>query len=819
MNESSSIDGSLNSSVDGDMKQLSEIDNSGLSSNDPHDIKKLLSDMRRSRSVDGREESIMEKMTNLIDERGYSLPLIDYNRLLIMAPDPEALEEWMESVMNIFLELFQCLESQRSTVVNAAQETQRKDVSQEALYAQIEKLQNSVQELQYRESELKRKLLIQEESTTSNSRDGKKLEVEYKKKLKNLEGIIQEHERRYRVKEQEFEKLKKKLAFSAEKEAESVQRTKDILQVLNTRDLVLIDQSFSEMGIGASPARKGSTNTNVNSSHLSARSTSTANSKRGPPASTSNVSNPGNRLTKEERIENLTYALKAMESDRRELLSRNLELELQVKGLLEDLNNGPTSTSYNVSHQEDSLERDTSFSSSPVMKKMAPTAMSASRTLREQELLDEMDAEKRSFQQIIDRQRQRIEELQQKHDILSAFQEEGHTKIETLRGQLSECHQEIENLRLQLDARPSIRQWTTAQREIHDLERKVHDLVMLRGEAAEIEAWRKHLSTSERIRIDKRNHELGLWLLDSLPKNVMKESLQTVCRELDLSDLSEIPQAIHKLKTVVRAVPRMERFISKVTSFVSDRTVLLNDRLGLGTPDLAAHESLEKTMQQLQRWWMLVQKCVDLEEFRESVLFELFRANELIHGDFLQQYQSRDAASTQAAKKQYAASIAALSPQAEAALQSRLMGFWNDHGRQDWLLRDPSVLLAQLRDMADLQTEVLQSRSAISAAEVFMQERPDLLVHRVLSHIQYLLEVKNIDGILPTINKLYIFSEEMKNFLAAVRSAMGKEKNTPVAVITDDILSLLTRMKVKVTPTALSSGSSRVAHPTNQIVL
>lgn len=78
-----------------------------------------------------------------------------------MAPDPEALEEWMESVMNIFLELFQRLETQRSTVVNAAQETQRKDVSQEALYAQIEKLQNSVQELQCRESELKRKLLIQ----------------------------------------------------------------------------------------------------------------------------------------------------------------------------------------------------------------------------------------------------------------------------------------------------------------------------------------------------------------------------------------------------------------------------------------------------------------------------------------------------------------------------------------------------------------------------------------------------------------------------------------------------------------------------------
>jgi hypothetical protein len=32
--------------------------------------------------------------------------------------------------------------------------------------------------------------------------------------------------------------------------------------------------------------------------------------------------------------------------------------------------------------------------------------------------------------------------------------------------------------------------------------------------------------------VDKRNHELGLWLLDSLPKATMKEVLQTVCREV-----------------------------------------------------------------------------------------------------------------------------------------------------------------------------------------------------------------------------------------------------------------------------------------------
>jgi hypothetical protein len=38
--------------------------------------------------------------------------------------------------------------------------------------------------------------------------------------------------------------------------------------------------------------------------------------------------------------------------------------------------------------------------------------------------------------------------------------------------------------------------------------------------------------------VDKRNHELGLWLLDSLPKATMKEVLQSVCREVSNNMLS-----------------------------------------------------------------------------------------------------------------------------------------------------------------------------------------------------------------------------------------------------------------------------------------
>lgn len=470
-----------------------------------------------------------------------------------------------------------------------------------------------------------------------------------------MEGVIQEHERRYRVKEQEFEKLKKKLAIAAEKEAESMQRTKEILHVLNTRDLSLIDQSFTELGIGASPAKRPSSsssaavaaavnNQSLNTSHLSQKSSATSSSatnKRASVGGNGSTTTAATRLTKEERIENLTYALKAMESDRRELLSRNLELELQVKSLVHDINElqDAQDRSANVSRSrfDDSLEADaaatgvatattasssslsptkrgttaaaltlpsSSSTSSPHLRRGAPhatTAVSSTVSLREQELLDQFDDERRQFQQLIERLRHRVEELQHKQEIQQALQQQQDHKLQVLRQQIDESHQVIENHRLELDVRPTMKQWTTAQREIHDLERKVHDLIMMRGEAAEIDSWRKHLSTSERIRIDKRNHELGLWMMDSLPKQVMKETLQQICRELDLSELSEIPTAIQKMKAVVRAVPRMERFIGKVTAFVYDRTVLLNDRLGLTTPEVAVHESFEKTLANLQR--------------------------------------------------------------------------------------------------------------------------------------------------------------------------------------------------------------------------
>ena len=128
------------------------------------------------------------------------------------------------------------------------------------------------------------------------------------------------------------------------------------------------------------------------------------------------------------------------------------------------------------------------------------------------------------------------------------------------------------------------------------MESKLHDVVMMKGEAQELMNWRQHLSTSDRIKADRRNHELKLWLLESLPKSVMQEVLQSLCRELDVSDVSEVLPGVVKMKTVLRAVPRMEQFITAVCNFVFQK-----DRPRHAEGDIKARPAMEDALPILKR--------------------------------------------------------------------------------------------------------------------------------------------------------------------------------------------------------------------------
>lgn len=172
------------------------------------------------------------------------------------------------------------------------------------------------------------------------------------------------------------------------------------------------------------------------------------------------------------------------------------------------------------------------------------------------------------------------------------------------------------------------------------------------------------------------------------------------------------------------------------------------------------------------RWWGIVQKVVDLEAFKESVLFELFRSHELLSRKW-----SEETAHVEDSSKM-------------------LMQAWQSHGRAEWSLRDHGTVCKKIKELVDLQVEVLNSRQSVATTERFIKDRPDIVVNRILSHIQYLFEVKTVDGILPRLNQVYVFNEEMKNFMTALRAALGRSTSTAQAIVIEEALHQLAKVKL-----------------------
>jgi hypothetical protein len=123
----------------------------------------------------------------------------------------------------------------------------------------------------------------------------------------------------------------------------------------------------------------------------------------------------------------------------------------------------------------------------------------------------------------------------------------------------------------------------------------------MNNEIQELNNWKKHLSTTERIKIDKRNHDLRLYMIESLPYTVLKEAIQGICRELDISDISEIPFSLQKLKKAVRMIPRMEEILAGVSSFIFDRDQVLHKDILRNNDIVKDNNSLDSLLPILRR--------------------------------------------------------------------------------------------------------------------------------------------------------------------------------------------------------------------------
>lgn len=363
----------------------------------------------------------------------------------------------------------------------------------------------------------------------------------------------------------------------------------------------------------------------------------------------------------------------------------------------------------------------------------------------------------------VNEQAQRIRQLVHKLEMETSNSKKQNEDMVVLRQRANEMRDKIQNLELELDARPTVSQWKSKMKEMSDLEAKLHDIVMMKGESEELMNWRKHLSTSERIKADRRNHELKLWLLESLPKSVMQEVLKSLCRELDVSDVSELHPGVVKMKTVIRAVPRMEKFITDVCNFVFQK-----ERPKHAEGDFKERPSMEDALAIIKRWWSRLHSSQKYVRFQQEVSAELRR---------LEAVDSEN-----------------------HPRHPQVSGSWPGGAGSD------VSAVQKIKSLVDCQLEMFRSSKSFVDAQTFISERPEVLVNSIIEHIRYLFGIKSLQGTIPRMNEVYLFSEEMSNFISNARHIL-KMSNLPDATVITEIYQRIKNVEPAKAETTQDDGS------------
>lgn len=95
-------------------------------------------------------------------------------------------------------------------------------------------------------------------------------------------------------------------------------------------------------------------------------------------------------------------------------------------------------------------------------------------------------------------------------------------------------------------------------------------------------------------------------------------------------------------------------------------------------------------------------------------------------------------------------------------------------------------VVQRIKSLVDFQIELFRSSKSFVDAQTFISERPEVLVNSLVEHIRYLFGVKTLQGVIPRMNEVYLFSEEMCNFISNSREMM-KMSHVPDATVLTEI--------------------------------
>lgn len=421
----------------------------------------------------------------------------------------------------------------------------------------------------------------------------------------------------------------------------------------------------------------------------------------------------------------------------------------QMQQEIDHLRNHVTALNSELRDKENSLSRQSSLGSGVWSDAGARSVHNSRASDVPDEMLLRLEAARREQEQAAAKLRQREAIMVKK---ISAIEEELLSARETI----AELKDENSNLTLEAESRPSIRDYRLAQRRIHQLERQLSESKLAVEEANDIQELRRFMGTTELIERDRLNHRLHLNRLSTLPKETLLEVVKEVCRVLNLTDITLITPSLHKLCNVVTAVPRMEKFIRDVCGFVYFNT---------GDQDRAEERfELEQVLPTLQQWMVERKKLHDLEGFKVAVVAELCKRS--VEPSLLRN-ESRSGSP---------------SPTHLSSLPRAVQ---------------------MVAELVELEKSVLHHREIYTQAAEELEHRPSVLVNQIVRHFSQVFQVKSVEGVLPKINEIYLFVNEMQNFLKVTRALLNLKPDITLPALADAIRSL-------------ADGESTIAQPQPQ---
>ena len=288
-------------------------------------------------------------------------------------------------------------------------------------------------------------------------------------------------------------------------------------------------------------------------------------------------------------------------------------------------------------------------------------------------------------------------------------------------------------LELDLQARPTRKQWTEAQGIIERLRTALP--LLIETEDAPLDT---HFSASsghpvidsaEAIRRDREVNALGLQTLRMMPQPTIVKLLQNCCRELQLTDAQLLPSALRKMCRALAALPPMEAFIREVCALALSRAAPTE------APSVRV-PSTKAVLLVLQRW---THELGELEQLRDlvAVLSQALGKRTLPGGAF-----------------------GVVSPLAAPGALEPLT---------------PRDILHAVNDLVQQERKALRAIDTFERADLHLHLQPEDLLSKLCTHFGRLFSLKSTEGMLPKMNELYLFVNEQHNLLKVLRSMLGLE--------------------------------------------